>query len=259
MTHDLSIAQNPEPERVQRPKRLLRPQETADLEQEASNIKNFIEHAPAHVRSQISDMKAKENQIRRIDAVLAENAPTPFDDTEIDNAVKVEDELRGSIVGDGMCTQTEMRRNPPGAAMKHLNWETRNKKNIMAWKNLRLRLQASGVDFGHGRLGRGVTNLEVYRPVGGAQEMNMDNAQIPGKDFHLGGLNSIVFSDAHLDHIKVAYPEVYSSLALLTANQREVLKAQIEHDMEPVVSEEPEAPNAFQDLSSDEKDNLQEE
>lgn len=237
MQPDLSIAENPRQKADKpRPQRLLRPKEAEGIRSEIAGIK-ALDDAPAFIRSQIQDRPAKAAQKRRLEKTLAENVPTPFTEKEIDTALRVEGELRESLI-EGMCTQAEMRRRPPGAVSKHIAWEVSKKEAVLAWKNLRLRLQASDHDFGHGRQGAQVASLEPYRPFGGAQELAMDGAQIPGKSVHLRGVDSVVFSNDQLQHIKLAYPEVHKTLALLSPDQREILKAQVELDIGPLSKEE---------------------
>lgn len=253
----LSFAENPQ-KQVKRPmQRLLRPKEADTIRDEIKNIE-ALDDAPAYIRSQIQDKPAKAAQKRRLQKTLEENVPSPFEGEELDRALQVEEDLRADILT-GMCTQAEMRRRPPGAVSKHIAWEVRNKDKILKWKNIRLRLQASNHDFGHGRTGAQVASLEPYRPAGGSQELSMDGAQIPGKEFHLRGGESVVFSDEALAHIKLAYPDVYPKLAMLSPDQREVIKAQVEMDMAPQAADTADIMVASPGVSAYEKDEKQPE
>ncbi|MCK5608332.1 hypothetical protein KAR91_41000, partial [Candidatus Pacearchaeota archaeon] len=130
-----------------------------------------------------------------------------------------------------MCTQEEMRRCPAGASDKHAQWEKRNKSDILAWKNIRLRMGASGVDFeGMGTQGANIANLELYRPSGGAGELNMDDQIVKSQDYHnlmqVTG-ETVAFDADDFVLIKQHFPKVFPKLAFLDNDQRSVLKAQL--------------------------------
>ena len=155
-----------------------------EVEQKAGELRRLQESlsAPTHIRNQLQDVGTlvrRRNDIRRN---LEENAPKPYETADLDNAVAREKTLLGEIL-QGMPTQEEMRRAPPGAVDKHMKWEQRNKKRISEWKNIRKCLHVAGnadvadaVD---------TSNLERYRPSGGTSQLNLDNAVIPGKSIHL--------------------------------------------------------------------------
>lgn len=82
---------------------------------------------------------------------------------------------------EGIPTQAEMRRNPSGAVDKHQNWQYRNKQRMAEWKNIRLRLHASGALENVRPDATDVANFEQFRPSGGPGELNMHNEQIQGK------------------------------------------------------------------------------
>ncbi len=160
---------------------LLRPHQKEEMLEEKTRIERTL-GAPAHIASQIQDRGALTRQLRKLDHQLATQTPKAYEGKKKDAAAARESELRDAICA-GMPTQEEMRKNPPGAVDKHRLWESRNKANLLEWKNIRLRLHASG-DSGSLRDDRDVANFERYRPVGGAQQLNMAGAQISGKDYH---------------------------------------------------------------------------
>jgi len=84
-------------------------------------------------------------QIRRLDTSLNAQTPKAFVGAEVDAAVQMERELRERIL-QGMPSQEEMRKSPPGAVDKHIEWEKRNKTDLLKWKNLKLRLNAGNPD-----------------------------------------------------------------------------------------------------------------
>lgn len=124
-----------------------------------------------------------QRQIRAIDRQLQTDAPRPYSESERDAAVARERDLREKI-REGMCTQAEMRRNPAGATDKHRAWEKARKADVLEWKNVRVRMHASGM-IDSVRDAQDVANIETFRPAHASHELNMDNAQIPGKDIYL--------------------------------------------------------------------------
>ncbi len=161
---------------------LLRPNQVAALANEKQALEGMLT-APDYVRNQIQDKGSMLKQVRSIDRMLHEDAPTPLIESERDAAVREERELREQLTH-GMPTQAEMRRAPPGAIDKHRKWEGQNKGKILRWKNLRLRMHAAGM-LDEIPTATDVANLERYRPAGGSHELNMDNALIGGKGIFL--------------------------------------------------------------------------
>ncbi len=155
-----------------------------EVETKASELRRLQEviSAPQHIRSQVQDMGMivrRRNDLRRD---LEKNAPQPYTGQELDRAVARESTLLTDIV-QGMPTQAEMRRAPPGAVDKHMAWEKANKTKILEWKNIRRRLHASGDNPSPDVVD--LSNLEKHRPQHASHEVNMDNAVIPGKSIHI--------------------------------------------------------------------------
>lgn len=167
---------------VERLQPYLRPNQVEQLIDERASIDNML-NAPEYIKNQIQDKGAMLRHARSIDKTLHENVATPYLDTERDRAARREKELLEDITA-GMPTQAEMRRSPPGAVDKHRAWERDNKQKILEWKNLRIRMHVSGMLKDH-ETATDVANLERFRPVGGSQELNMDNALIGGKGIFL--------------------------------------------------------------------------
>ena len=158
---------------------LLRPEQETTLREEERRIQDMI-NGPAYVRSQTQDRPQMHRNLRNIQARLNEQAPKPYASEDVDKAVQRSADLQGEFT-QGMPTQAEMRRNPPGAVDKHLNWERRNKEKIQEWKAIQLRLRSGGqIDDAID-----VANIERFRPAGGPQELNMDNAHIPGTQYFM--------------------------------------------------------------------------
>lgn len=187
-------------------------------------------NAPPYVRKAV-DMKTAIGELRRIEQSLASAAPKKYEGKDLDKAVAREKELLDKIL-DGMPTAAEMRKAPPGALEKHMAWEARNQTNIEEWKNVRLRLHRSGALASQFE-GSAIANLEMYRPQGGAGELPMDNALIPGKQYSLGNVNSVPFTDFELAVMQKIAPNIHATAALLSADQRiEVKAALAQHEKE---------------------------
>jgi len=156
-------------------------QESELLEDQARLQKMLSPNAPAHIRNQIQDTPEMSRQLRAVTQQLQDDAPKPYGKDDLDAAIKRAAKLKEQWLG-GMPTQSEMRRNPPGAVDKHTLWEDRNKKAILEWKNIQRRLHASEVDVGGER---SCANMETQRPYGGPGEMNLAGGQINPPAYHI--------------------------------------------------------------------------
>ena len=201
-------------------KNVLHPRQITEITEQKAQLQEILS-APPHIRNQLQQGGAAvRKQVQDAEALLRQ-APKPFSSEEIDGAVKAEKELRNSWL-EGMPTQAEMRRNPPGAVDKNIAWNRAKKNDVLKWKNLRRRLQASEVS---GIPENDVSNIEMYRPSSG--DMNMDNAQISGKDFHIPSFDNglpTVFTNEDKSTLEGIDPEVSSQLALLDNEQRAKVK-----------------------------------
>ena len=160
---------------------LLLPHEQERLQDELKNVEGML-NAPPHIANTI-DRGQLTHQRRGLRRRLEAETPKPFTTQELDAATKKEAALRSEFTT-GMPTQEEMRKKPPGAVDKHMAWEKRNKEKILEWKNLRRRLHVTGDAIGaYGDVD--LSNVEMYRPRGGVDELSMDGAHIPGKDIYL--------------------------------------------------------------------------
>jgi len=147
---------------------LLRPTQIAEAEIEKGSLERKL-------REPGVDKGAVNGQLRRLNTQLEKQSPKAVTGKAEESLVKETKGLLEQILV-GMPSQEEMRKNPPGAVDKHMQWEKRNKEKIIRWKNNQLRLNVgeSSVD---------IANLEKHRPR--KSSLNMDNAQIPGKDIFL--------------------------------------------------------------------------
>ena len=192
-------------------KPLYRPHQLADALDERATLEEKMRSPHIQDKGEVG------KQIRRLDKSLAEQTPKPFVGKEIDKAVKLEAELRSKIL-EGMPSKEEMRKAPPGAVDKHMNWEKAHKKNLLMWKTLQLRLNPQSTD-------RDLCNFEKYRP--NQSTLGMDNAQVRGADYYLpppGAGLPVLFSDAQLSLLAKLAPDIAERLAMLTNEQRANVK-----------------------------------
>lgn len=192
-------------------KPLLRPHQQAAFQEERAALEEKM-HSP-----HIQDKAEVGKQIRRLDTALKTQTAKPFVGKEIDEAIRLEVELRERIL-QGMPSQEEMRKNPHGAVDKHIAWEKRNKSNIELWKNCKLRLNPGSED-------RDLCNFEKYRPT--KNSLNMDSTQIAGTNYFLppdGAGLPVRFSDAQIELLRELAPEVAERLSLLSNDQRREVK-----------------------------------
>ena len=202
-------------------KNLLHPRQVTELEAARAALQGNLDQ-PAYIRAQLADGGAQtQEQIRKLDEVLAQ-APRPYESGEIDDAVRLEASLRDQW-SNGMPTQAEMRRNVSGAVDKHRAWEKRNKDAVLTWKHVRRRLHASGVSD-HGLADESdVSNVEMFRPVGGAGELNMHGEQIPGlMQFGPtpGAGPAVVFTAEEMETLRGVNPKMADMMPLLDNDGR---------------------------------------
>ncbi len=196
---------------------VLHPRQVVDLTETKARLEGIMGAAP-YIRNQLQDGGAMvQKQIGGIDKML-EQAPKPLPADQIDEAVKLEATLREDWL-DGMPTQAEMRRNAPGCVDKNMAWDRAKKRSVLAWKQLKRRLHASGISE-HRLADEGdISNIEMFRPRGGSGEMSMDNAQIPERSVTKfpppGAGPAAVMSDAQSAMLKSIKPELHDKMALL--------------------------------------------
>lgn len=201
----------------------LKQSQLEDMTAEKDRLSSTL-RAPPHLRNAIQDASTMMATLKRIERSLDRDTPREYKGADLDAAVRREQELRETWLA-GMPTQEEMRRNPPGALDKHMQWEARNKQHIAEWKNVRRRMLATGA-VESSASDRSVANIEIYRPKGGPGELPMDNAQIPRAVTYSGlGGRSVPFSDIELALLEQLAPKLKQKLALLSANERDEVKS----------------------------------
>lgn len=152
---------------------LLRYDQRLAMQDEKAALQEQIAQPVLGNKSGIENKGAMRREIQKIDKQLLSQGPPMMDTATRDVLAQRERVLRDEIL-QGMPTQEEMRRNPPGAVHKHMSWEKANKQKILTWKNYRIALEPDSQD-------PDLANLERYRPSGMQDTSTfMVNAQIPG-------------------------------------------------------------------------------
>jgi len=211
--------------RFERTAPLLKQSQLQEMGQERDRLKQTL-HAPPHLRNAIQDASTMFGVLKRLESSLERDTPREYAGAELDKAVRREKELREKIMK-GMPTSEEMRRNPPGALDKHMQWEARNKADIGEWKNIRRRMMASGA-VESSVSDASVANVEMLRPSGGHQ-LSMDGAQIPvAKTYYGLGGRSSTFTDEELVLLEKVAPRLKEMIALLSADQRDEIKTSLQ-------------------------------
>lgn len=193
---------------------LLRPDQIEEMEGERQALERKFKNP------NVEDKGVVAEQLRRLDNQLETQRPREYKSDEIDAAVKREAELRAEWT-EGMLSQKEMRKSPPGAVDRHLQWERKNKPAIMEWQNIRRRLN-------YGSDAREIASIELYRPT--VSRMNMDNALIAGRQYYLPpaeAARGATFSDEQLAMLKQLFPGIADKIGALSNTQRQEVKAEL--------------------------------
>ena len=190
-------------------KPLLRP---AQVDEMRSQVK--IAEAKLSNPAILDKGEARKQLIRTRQSLEAQTPKPPASPEEEGRMVARSKALLGDIL-QGMCSQEEMRKAPPGAVDKHTGWERRNKLKILEWKNLQLRLRPGE---------REAANLERHRPV--SSTLSMDNAAIPGQRFYIpeGVGATVTFSEDELGQLNALRPGLRDQVAAMSNEQRAVVK-----------------------------------
>ncbi len=196
---------------------LLRPNQREEL----INDKKSLEHSLREPG--ITDRGAAVKKIRQVEYQLETQSPKPYAETEIDTAVRREKSLKQKML-EGMPSQEEMRKSPPGAVGKHQAWETANKTRLLEWKHIQLRLNSESSD-------PDIANFERFRPT--VNTLNLDNAVIPGSQY---------FMSPQTTQYQEGYERIFGHgepLAELTDEQVEELQVKIDERAVRQASDKP--------------------
>ena len=110
---------------------LLRPHQREEMKSEKDALRGKLSNP------HIEDKGAVARQLRKLEHQLETQTPKSYSGGEVDIAIRREVELREKLL-EGIPSQEEMRKNPPGAVGKHMEWEKHNKNNILEWNNTML-------------------------------------------------------------------------------------------------------------------------
>lgn len=195
-------------------KPLLRPEQVVTATEEVKSLEAKL------VNPLIQDKGEVQRQLVRARKALVDQTPVAPAAEEEGSMVRREKELLSKIL-EGMPSQEEMRKAPPGAVDKHMRWEKANKLRILEWKNIKLRLNAGSSD-------KDIANLEVHRPK--TSTLNMDNAQIPGKQFFMPETTgpAVTFSDEQLALLRQVSPALADTIGMMTNAQRQQVRDAVE-------------------------------
>ena len=225
MTDASNAAQGPVAEgRFESTTQLMRQDQVQGQTAEGKRITDMLNDPRPHVQAQVQERGQAINNLQRINKTIQDQMPRAYGPTEIDAAISREGQLREKWMA-GMPTDSEMRRNPAGAVDKHRAWEARAKLDVLEWKNIRRRLLAGG-NIDAPSDSRDIANIEMFRPVGGAQEMNLHNAQIDGKIMHYPRQGPVVgkpFSDDEISVLREYSPETVSLLCVADTETRDLI------------------------------------
>jgi hypothetical protein len=192
-------------------KPLLRPDQLQTAKEEIKSLEAKLQHPL------IQDKGEVQKQLRRARHVTEMQTPRPPETSEEEGRMVSRSKQLLNEILQGMPSQEEMRKAPPGAVDKHRHWEKRNKVKILEWKNLQLRLTAGSGE-------REVANLERHRPTGST--LNMDTTFIAGKQFFMPDTSgpAVVFNDDQLALLRRLSPQIADALALMNNVDRQQVK-----------------------------------
>lgn len=156
------------------PAPFLRPHEVEACEREQRRYDDILAQPdPEKKLKKGMALEAKKRISKRL-----EQAPPDLGAEQRDKAAKEIETLEKEI-SEGMLSQEEMRRAPPGAVARQISWEKQNLAKIMKWKNALLALN-KGIPADEAE---DMCNVDRLRPR--TSRLNMDGAQVPQvRSFH---------------------------------------------------------------------------
>ena len=89
-------------------------------------------------------------------------------------------------------------------------------------------------------IGDALSNIEMLREHSTHYDLSMQGSQIPKeRDIHLGGLDSTPMNNEQIDTLTQIDPEIAGMLAIMPAEQRQLIKEMLVKVMEPPQEPEP--------------------
>jgi hypothetical protein len=192
-------------------KPILRPSQVSEAKAEIASAQAALNNpSPTEDKAEVA------KRLRRLTKTFNEQVPRAPTSSEEEGRMVSRSRALLSEILQGMPSQEEMRKAPPGAVDKHAKWERANKKRIQEWKNLQIRLT-------HGEEPE-AANLERHRPTGST--LNMDNAYIQGKQIYIpdGVGSTVTFNDAQIAVLRMVSPQLADALSLMSNQQRAQVK-----------------------------------
>ena len=185
---------------------LLRPEQQKEMHEERDSLVAKMNNP------HIQDKASVSRQLRNLETQLESQTPVPYRGQDLDTAVSRESQLREEILN-GMPSQEEMRKSPPGAVGKHIAWEKANKEKLLKWKEIRLRLNTGSSD-------PDIANFERFRPK--TSSLSMDNAAIPGQKY---------FMPPNTQAYNEGYEKVFGEVSQKIETHDEVLPKKKKHTL----------------------------
>jgi len=126
-------------------------------------------------KARLENVGEVRKQLARVRKDLEQQAPPEVTGIQKDRIAAEAKELLAKMM-EGMPSQEEMRKCPPGAIGKHRSWEMENKPRIIRYRNIMRILNRGNED-------PDMASIEKFRPR--TSTLNMDNAVIPGASYHI--------------------------------------------------------------------------
>jgi len=141
-------------------------EETAD---EIRKIQDVLDDPIA--KKGITDIGRVTRRLAGLKRDLKTQSPPPLTANQRDKVDRL-NRLCLAQFREGMPTDEQMRRKPPGAVDHHRKWDEQNKRAVLFWKTTQLLKHPDSQDVD-------LCNVERFRPSPGTRNLNVD-AQIPG-------------------------------------------------------------------------------
>lgn len=213
----------------------LRPNQIEEMKTERDVLRRTI------ATRKFDDASHLERQREKLETELEAKTPPDLTGPALDATVKREQKLRKELLDFGMPSHEEMRKNPPGVVGRHMRWEKFAKERtpeypkgrIFEWKQDRLVLNKGSDDPDQ-------ANFEQFRPT--VNYGNLDNAQIPGTQYHgtnpsqeyLSNYDETFGKDETEEDLRAELAKLRQELEDANAPVDEVIALEIEKPGEPV-------------------------
>tara|TARA_R110000803_G_scaffold210440_2_gene282267 strand:+ start:32266 stop:32928 length:663 start_codon:yes stop_codon:yes gene_type:complete len=193
------------------PRNPLRPNQTTELKLEQKRLREIAKRPDV-------DKGETRKQLNSIGSMIDNQSAKQLAGQDLDLAKSRIETLKVDIAK-GMPTDEEMRKCPPGAVGRHMEWEKRTKESVSEYKRLMIATNTGSDD-------PELASIERLRPT--KNTLNMHNAVVSTADHH--GINTAapakVLNDEQLALIKERAPfEIHSKLCFMDAEGRSMVLA----------------------------------